>query len=136
MKVEPGPLPVAEVCARSLAYTLYIVAARLAGMQATLPTVGKAATEAFLAHYPVHAELQPFAAVGGAGRADGVGNSETAKALMADTSLQPNQLIFVDIYMLRSRHSNKNYHKVWLTETKRRFALLDYDLAKVRAGTS
>ena len=63
MKVEPGLLPVAKVCARSLAYTLYIVAARLAGMQATLPTVGRHATEGFLAHYPVHGELSIFLCV-------------------------------------------------------------------------
>ena len=66
---------------------------------------------------------------------DGVGNSETIKALIADTGLQPNQFVFVDIYMLRSRHSNNKYHKVWLAETKRRFTLLEYDLSDVRAGT-
>jgi len=135
MQTEPDLLTVAEVCARSSAYTLHIVAAALAGMQATLPTVGRHATEGFLAHYPVHGELQPCAAVGAAGRADGVGNSETIKALIADTGLQPNQFVFVDIYMLRSRHSNNKYHKVWLAETKRRFTLLEYDLSDVRAGT-
>ena len=90
----------------------------------------------FLAHYGVHGELMPCAGVGEAGRAEGVGDSETLKSFTSDTGLTPAAFIFVDIYMLRSRHSTQKYHKIWLEETRRRYLLLNYmyDLAEVRSA--